>query len=119
VLPALLVTLAAIADARGSHTAAFDVLLLAVPCAAWAALAAFGDRLDARDDAVVALQALLSGTVVFLLVLSCVVRSTAVHGIPPLAMTAVAACLVIFAVKATVAVAPFVRRLAQLRPAKP
>ncbi len=118
-LPALLVTLAAYADGRGSHDLALDALLLAVPCAAVAALASFGRALDAREDAVAALQALLWGLVVGLLVLSCTVRSSALDGVPPLGVTCVFACLVIFAVQVTVAVAPFLRRLAQLRPAKP
>lgn len=118
-LPALLVTLAAIADSRGSPGIAFDALLVAVPFAAVAALMAFGGYLEAREDAVVALQALLWGLVVFLLVVSCMVRSSALHGVPPLAVSTVVACLVIFAVKVTVAAAPYARRLAQLRPAKP
>ncbi len=119
VLPALLVTLAAIADSRGFHGLAFDALLVAIPFAAVAALAAFGSYLEVREDAVAALQALLSGLVVPLLVVSCMVRSAALHGIPPLAVTTVVACLVIFTVKVTVAAAPYARRLAQLRPAKP
>jgi hypothetical protein len=119
VLPGLLVTLAAIADARGSHGIAFDLLLVAVPVACVAALASFGRCLEARDDATAALQALLSGVVVFLLVLSCMVRSQTLHGVPPLAVTSVLTCLMLFAVKLTVAVAPYARRLVQLRPAKP
>jgi hypothetical protein len=119
VLPALLVILAAIADSRGSHGIAFDVLLCAVPFAAVAALTAFGACLDARDDALLALQALLWGLVVLLLVVSCTVRSAALHGVPPLAVTSVIACLMIFAVMVVAAAAPYARRLAQLRPAKP
>ena len=118
-LPALLVTLAAIADSHGSRGIAFDVLLCAVPVAAAAALGSFGRFLDRRDDPAIQLQALLSGLVVGLLVVSCMVRSTALHSVPPLAVTAVLACLVLYAVKAVVAAAPFARRLVQLRPAKP
>lgn len=112
-------TLAAIADSRGSHGAAFNALLVAVPFAAVAALSAFAAYLEAREDAVVALQALLSGFVVFLLVVSCMVRSAALEGVPPLGVTTVFACLVIYVVKVTAAAAPYARRLAQLRPAKP
>ncbi len=42
-LPAVLVVAAAFADARGAHGLAFDALLAAIPFAAVAALAAFGD----------------------------------------------------------------------------
>ena len=58
-LPALLVLVAAYADGRGSHGVAFDALLVAVPFAAVAALAGFAAYLDAREDAIAGLQALL------------------------------------------------------------
>jgi hypothetical protein len=119
VFPALLVLLAAYADGRGSHGVAFDALLVAVPFAAVAALGGFAAYVDAREDPVVALQALLWAFVVGLLVLSCAVRSAALEGLPPLAVTSVVACLLLFAVKLVVAAAPYARRLVQLRPAKP
>jgi hypothetical protein len=116
-LPALLAVLAAIADSAGAHTLGFYALLAAVPFASVAALVSFGDSLDARGDAVSSLQALLWGLAVFLLVLACAVRSQSL-GVPPLAGSALIACLGVFAIKAIVAAAPHVRRLA-LRPAKP
>jgi len=119
VLPALLVSLAAIADSHGSRSIAFDILLCAVPFAAVAALGSFGRFLETREDPAIQLQALLSGLVVALLVVSCMVRSTALDSVPPLAVTAVLASIVLYAVKAIVAAAPFARRLVQLRPAKP
>jgi hypothetical protein len=119
VLPAVLVAIAAIADGHGAHRCALDALLAAVPFTAVAAIAAFGGYLDRRDDAVVALQALLWGAAIVLLLVSCEVRSSAVHGVPPVGVSSLAGCLAIFAIKATVAVAPYVRRLAALRPAKP
>jgi len=76
-LPALLVVLAALADGRGAHGLAFYALLGAVPFAAVAAIAAFGEQLDSRGDAVAAMQALLWGLVVVLLVVSCSARSGA------------------------------------------
>jgi hypothetical protein len=119
VLPALLALLAAVADSAGAHALALDTLLAAVPLAAVAALAAFGEHLDRREDAVVSLQALLWAIAVVLLVLSCAVRSSALHGsVPPLAESALAAALLVFGVKLAVAAAPLARRLA-LRPAKP
>ena len=118
-LPAVLVTIAAIADALAAHRIALAVLLAAVPFTAVAAITAFGEYLDRRNDAVVALQALLWGLVLVFLLVSCEARSSAMHGVPPLAVSTLVACLGSFAVKATVAVAPHVRRLAALRPAKP
>jgi hypothetical protein len=119
VLPAIFVVIAVFADSRGAHGLALDALLAAVPLAAVSALAAFGGFLDRRDDAVVALQALLSATALVLLVVSCEVRSNALHGVPPLAFSSVVACLGVFAIKLTLAAAPLARRLAALRPAKP
>ena len=116
-LPALLALLAAAADSAGAHTLGLYSLLGAVPFASVAALIAFGDSLDARGDAVRALQALLWAIVVFLLVLACAARSQSL-GVPPLASSALVACLGVFALKAAVAAAPYARRLA-LRPAKP
>jgi hypothetical protein len=117
--PAALVALAALADSQGSHHFALDALLAAVPFAAVASIGAFGRYLDNRDDPVVALQGLLWGACLVLLVLSCAVRSDAVHGVPALGISTMVACLGLFGIKACFAVAPFVRRLAALRPAKP
>ncbi|HWB21411.1 MAG TPA: hypothetical protein VG652_00830 [Gaiellaceae bacterium] len=118
-LPAVLVLLAAVADSYGAHSLAFDALLGAVPFAAVAALASFGDYLDTRDDAVLGFQSLLWGVAVALLVLSCAMRSASVSGVPPLAISSLVACLVIFAIKTVLALAPWALRLTDLRPAKP
>ena len=118
-LPAVLVAIAAIADGHAAHGLALDALLGAVPFTAVSAIAAFGGYLDRRDDAVVALQALLWALALVLLLVSCEVRSNALHGVPPLAVSSLVAFLGIFVIKATIAVAPYVRRLASLRPAKP
>ena len=59
VLPGLLALAAFYADGRGSHGLAFDALLGAIPFAAVSALETFGTFLDARDDAVAGVQALL------------------------------------------------------------
>src|SRR4051794_37629774 len=118
-LPALLVVLAAFADSRGAHGLAFYALLGAVPFAAVAAIAAFGEQLDSRGDAVAAMQALLWGLVVVLLVVSCWARGAALPGAPPLAISTVVGCLGVFAIKVVLAAAPYARRLAELLPAKP
>jgi hypothetical protein len=121
VLPALLAILATVADRHGSHGLAFDALLGAVPFAAVSAVVSFGDYLERRDDAVLALQSLLWGIALAMLVLSCAARSpaTQTHTLPPLGWSALIASLAVFALKACVALAPFVRRLALVRPAKP
>ena len=118
-LPAVLVVIAAIADGQSAHGLALDALLAAVPFTAVAAITAFGGYLDRRDDAVVALQALLWAAALVLLLVSCEVRSSAIHGVPRVAVSSLVACLGVFAIKATVAAAPYLRRLAALRPAKP
>ncbi len=119
ILPALLAAVAAVADAKGAHALALDSLLLAVPFAAVAGLTSFGRYLDARGDALAGLQAALWGVSLVLLVLSCAVRSHALHGVPPLAISSVVAALGVFALKTAVAAAPHARRLGLLRPAKP
>jgi hypothetical protein len=119
VLPAVLVAVAGLADAQGAHGFALDALLLAVPFTTVAALTSFGEYLDMRSDTVRALHALLWAAAVVLLVLSCAVRRHSLHGVPPLAVSTVVACLGIFAVKATMVAAPYLRRVDDLRPAKP
>jgi hypothetical protein len=119
-LPALLVIVAAFADARGAHGLAFDALLGAIPFAAVSALVGFGDYLEQRADSVAGLQALLWTLATGLLVLSCAARSPATETqvLPPLGASALVGCLAVLALKAFVAVAPQLRR-ASLRVAKP
>jgi hypothetical protein len=119
VLPAVLVAIAALADSAGAHGLALDALLVAVPFAAVAALLSFGDYLDSGQSPIAGLQALLWAASVVLLVLSCAIRRHALHGVPPLAESSMFMCLGVLAVKAMVAAAPYARRFADLRPAKP
>ena len=93
-------------------------VLGALPFAAVAALVAFGDYLDSREGTS-GLQALCSGAIVCLLVLSCAVRSGSAHGAPPLAISSLVAVLGLIARKLAVGVAPYARRLGGLSPAKP
>jgi len=118
-LPVLLAVLAAFADASGAHALARAALLVAVPLAALAALGAFGRYVDASADSPTAVQAILSSAVLALLVLSCAVRSTALHGVPPLGASSLGAVLVLYALKAVVTVVPHLRRVADLWPSKP
>lgn len=121
VLPVLFALVAAYADGRGSHGLAFYALLAAIPLAAVSALEAFGRFLDAREDAVNGVQALLWGLAVAFLVLSCAARSPAVEAgrLPTLGASALVAALSVFAVKACLAAGPFLRRVALVKPAKP
>jgi hypothetical protein len=118
-LPVLLAVIAAVADSRGAHGLAFDALLGAVPFTGVAALEAFGSYLDDRRRAFGGFQALLWLLALTLLVLSCAVRSPAAHlqAVPPLGTSALTALIVVYAVKALLALAPFARLA--LRPAKP
>ena len=118
-LPALFVAVAAIADSQSDHGLARNALLAAVPFAAVAALVAFGSYLDTRGDGMAGIQALLSGAILALLVLSCAVRSSALHGVPPLAVSSLFAALGLLGLKVVLVVAPYARRLSDLWPAKP
>jgi hypothetical protein len=119
-LPALLVLVAAFADARGAHGLAFDALLGAIPFAAVSALVGFGEYLEEREHAVAGLQALLWTLATALLVLSCAARSpaTETHSLPPLGASALVGCLAVMAIKAFVAIVPQLRRVT-LHTAKP
>ena len=119
-LPALLVVVAAVADARGAHGAAFDALLASVPLTAVAALVCFGEYLEHRAGSLAGLQSLLWGLALTFVVLSCAARSPAAETqtLPTLGASALVACLVVFALKAVLAGVPHLRRLA-LHPAKP
>jgi hypothetical protein len=118
VLPALLVAVAAIADSAGDHGLARNALLFALPFAAVAALVRFGGFLDSRER-FSGIQALCSGAIVALLVLSCAIRSSAVDGVPPLAFSSLVAVVGLFALKGVLSMAPHWRRLSGLSPAKP
>jgi hypothetical protein len=105
----VLTILAAYADGRGSYGLAFDALI------------GFGAYLDDRGDVLTGLQALLWSLALGLLVLSCAARSPSsqTQSLPTLGRSALIACLGVFTIKAFVGVAPYVRRLALIRAAKP
>ena len=114
----VLVAVAVISDSAGDHGLARNALLFALPFAAVGALVRFGGFLDSRER-FSGLQALCSGAIVALLVLSCAVRSNAMEGAPPLAVSSLMAVIALFALKALLAVAPHRRRLGSFSPAKP
>jgi len=111
-LPVALALAAWGADAHGSLGLAFYLLLAAVPAAAAAGLAAFGDAVDGRGEHP-AVQAALWGLATGLLVLSCAARSS--HGttsLPPLGASALVACFGVLALKLCVSAAGLLRRVA-------
>jgi hypothetical protein len=114
----LLVTLAVLADTAGAHSLAKDAVFAALPFASVAALVTFGDFVDVRAR-LAGMHSLLYGLIVALLVLSCAARSSAVHGVPPLAVSSLLAAAGLFAVKAALTVVPRWRRLGAFSPVKP
>lgn len=117
-LPGALIAVAVIADSAGAHGIARDALLAGLPFAAVAALVSFGDFHEARDPAA-GFQALCSSMIVCLLVLSCAARSSAVHGVPAIAISSLIGALCLLALKLAVAGLPHARRLGVFWPAKP
>jgi hypothetical protein len=106
-LPVALVLAAVAADGVGLHLLAFYVLVAAVPAAAAAALTVLGELvlLSGRARVAAALQALLSALVLAAVVVAAAARSNAVDGdsLPPLAASALIACLGAFALQGFVA----------------
>ncbi len=117
-LPALFVALATLAQLDGADGLARNALLAALPFASVAALVAFGGYIDSRER-LDGLQALCSALIVVLLVLSCAVRSSASHGVPPAAVSSLIGVVALFVLKGSLAVAPYRRRLGSFSPAKP
>jgi hypothetical protein len=114
----LLVVVAAVADSAGAHALARDALFAALPFASVAALVAFGGYIDSRAR-FSGLQAICYGLIVALLVLSCAVRSSTPHGVPPLAVSSLLGVIALFALKGAIATVPRWRRLGSFSPVKP
>jgi hypothetical protein len=117
-LPAVFVAFAVLTQLAGADGLARNALLAALPFASVAALVAFGGYIDSRER-LDGLQALCSGLIVVLLVLSCAVRSSAAHGVPPAAISSLVGVVALFVLKCALAAAPYRRRLGSLSPAKP
>lgn len=118
-LPPLLVAVAVAADAAGTHGLARAALLAAVPFAAVEAIAACGESVDRRREGGALLHAVLSSLVVALVVTSSALRSAAGAGVPATAVSATLAAIALIALDAVAALAPQLRRLAGVWPAKP
>jgi hypothetical protein len=106
-LPALLVAVAAVADARGLPDLALYALLAAIVAVAVASLASLGELLDGQATPAQQLQALLWGLALLLVVCGSAARSPAVRAgdLPTLAASALFACLVVLALEAVVGAA--------------
>jgi hypothetical protein len=111
-LPVALVLAAAVADGTPLRVAAPYLLVAAVPAAAVAALTVFGELVELPGGTSVAAaraQALLGALGLVAVVVAASARTNAVdgEGLPPLAASAVVACLAAFALQTLVAlVAP-------------
>jgi hypothetical protein len=98
---------AALADSGGAHTAAFYLLLGAVPAASVAALATVGDLVEAgyppRTSDV--LQTILSLLVTVLVVVTTAARSTALLSghVPRVAFSALVGSIILFGLQGVVA----------------
>ncbi len=118
-LLAALLGSALLADAAAAPSLAFWSLVGAVPLAAACGLASFGAVLDARDDAVASLQALLWAPALVLLLVAAASRGpgVALGEVPRIGQTALVGCLTVLALKLAVfAVARLQLRLGR-RPA--
>lgn len=108
-LPAALALLAAVADGRGRHEAAYWLIIGAVPAAAVAALSLFGSLVDvaprSADEAEQRALATLGGLALALLLLAAAVRSPARldAGVPALGTSALAAAMCMYGFQAVVA----------------
>jgi hypothetical protein len=95
-LPLALAICALLADGGGLHGLAFWLVLLALPCAASAALVAVSDALEGNRGWLSGVTASLS---LLLLVLGSTVREHAARGahVPTLAVTALVAAVIVYA----------------------
>jgi len=115
-LPVALVLIAALFDSLARPGFAFYALLVAVPLAAFAALSALGEMLDGTDraaaDGLAALDALLWGTALTLIVAATSARAGVLDGLPAggFAQPALIACLGTLALESLVAVVSHARR---------
>ena len=101
-IPLTLAAAAAAADGAGAHRLAFYLLLLAIPAAAATAFSAAADFVEDKRGLV---SATAPTFVLALLVLAASARAGGT-ATPPLAVSAVAGALVLYAVQALAALAP-------------
>jgi hypothetical protein len=107
-LPVALVLAAAVADGGGLHLVAFYLVVAAVPAAAAAALTVFGELVQRPPGtrlAAARVQSLLGALGLAAVVVAASARANSVDGdgVPPLAASALVACLAAFALQGLVA----------------
>jgi hypothetical protein len=103
-LLAVLVATVFAADAGGVYSLGFWALVGAVPVAAACGLVSFAAFLDARDDAVASLQALLWAPTLVLLLAAAAARGPAVSAgdVPRLGTSALVGCVAMLVLKLAV-----------------
>lgn len=108
VAPFALVLAASLADSAGAHTLAFNALLVAVPVTAFAALQTVCDRLEGRADRA---HVVGWGLVLALLLVAAAARAPALGdpSVPPIARSALIACVAVFCLQAVAALAAELR----------
>jgi hypothetical protein len=109
-LPVALVVAATWADSRSLHELAFYLLVAAVPAAAVSALSLFGELVDlpggAKGEGRTRLETALASLGLLLLLVAAAVRGQAAGAdVPPLAVSALVVCLLVFGAQALTAVA--------------
>jgi hypothetical protein len=116
VLPVGLVLAAALADVSELHELAFYLLVAAVPAMAVSALWLFGDLVDmpggAAGETAARLHAFFAALALVLTVIAAAARgqSALESGVPPLGMSALVGCLIVFTMQGLVTLALAARR---------
>ena len=110
-LPVLLVVAAGLADSFQLHEAAFYLLVAAVPAAAISALAVFGELVElpggGPGETRARVESLLAGLALVWVVVAAAVRGNATgDAVPALGVSALVACLVVFAAQVLILLAP-------------
>lgn len=115
---------AALADLRGLHGVAYYLLLAAIPATAIAALESFGQLVECAtrsgEEGLRRLDALLSGLILTLAVVSTAARSQApvAGATPALARSALLGCLAVIGLHVTLVVGRLARERLGLVPAR-
>ena len=117
-IAALLVGMATLSGGHGADGFARLLLLIALPLVTVTAISSFAEVRGGPGDRRL-LQPLLSSMIGGLLLLSCLLRSSAIGAPPHLAVSSLGAALALYALKALASLAPSLRQLGMSWPAKP
>jgi hypothetical protein len=113
--PVALVVAATWADSRDLHELAFYLLIAAVPAAAVSALSLFGELVDlpggAEGEGRTRLETALASIGLLLLLVAAALRGQGAEAeVPPLAVSSLVACLLVFGAQALTVVVPPLER---------